>query len=95
MPKASWNGALIAESDKCKTVEGNCYFPPDAVRQEYLVQSPTTSVCSWKGTAKYYDLKVNGAVNKDAAWYYPETREAAKQIEGYVAFWKGVQVIAN
>ncbi|PWT99065.1 MAG: hypothetical protein C5B53_05880 [Candidatus Melainabacteria bacterium] len=92
MPKAMWNGAVLAESRNCQSVEGNCYFPPEALAKEYFVDSPTTSVCPWKGTARYYDLNVNGAVNKDAAWYYPETKEAANKIRGYVAFWKGVVV---
>lgn len=95
MTKAIWNGAVIAESDKCKVVEGNQYFPPEAVKQEYLERSNTTSICSWKGTANYYDVIVNGATNKDAAWYYPHTKDAAKDIEGYIAFWKGVEVSAN
>jgi uncharacterized protein (DUF427 family) len=92
MPKAIWNGAVLAESQSCQSVEGNCYFPPDSLKKEYFVESKTTSVCGWKGTAQYYDLNVNGAVNKDAAWYYPETKEAANKIKGYVAFWKGVEV---
>jgi uncharacterized protein (DUF427 family) len=92
MPKAMWNGAVIAESDKCKKLEGNYYFPAESVKQEYLVHSPTTSICSWKGTANYYDVTVNGETNKDAAWYYPQTKEAAKEIEGYVAFWRGVEI---
>lgn len=92
MPKAIWNGAVLAESQRGQTVEGNYYFPPDSLKKEYFINSTTTSVCGWKGTARYYDLQVNGAINKDAAWYYPETKEAAKNIEGYVAFWKGVEV---
>jgi uncharacterized protein (DUF427 family) len=95
MPKASWNGTVVADSDKCKVVEGNYYFPPEAVNSEYLVKSPTTSVCSWKGTASYYHLNVNGAVNNDAAWYYPDPKDAAKDIAGYIAFWRGVSVSPN
>ncbi|MDQ3010181.1 MAG: DUF427 domain-containing protein [Acidobacteriota bacterium] len=90
--KATWNGATIAESNETIVVEGNHYFPPDAVNKAFLQSSETHTVCGWKGTASYYDLAVNGEVNKDAAWFYPETKEAAKNIEGYVAFWKGVKV---
>jgi uncharacterized protein (DUF427 family) len=90
--KAIWNGAVIAESDKTIVVEGNHYFPPDAVNKEYFQTSDTHTVCPWKGTASYYNVIVNGEVNKDAAWYYPNTKEAAKNVENYVAFWKGVKV---
>jgi uncharacterized protein (DUF427 family) len=92
MVTAKWNGSVLAESDKCKVVEGNYYFPPDTIKREHFVKSDTTTICSWKGTASYYDIKVNWAVNKDAAWFYPQTKDAAKEIEGYVAFWKGVEV---
>jgi len=92
MPRATWNGTVIAESDRCETVEGNCYFPRDAVHREYLRESATHTVCPWKGTASYYDIVVDGKTNKDAAWYYPETKEAAKHVRGYIAFWKGVSV---
>lgn len=92
MARATWNGAVIAESDDFEIVEGNVYFPPSAVRAEYLAPSDTHTVCGWKGTASYYTLSVHGAENPDAAWYYPETSEAAKNVEGYVAFWKGVTV---
>jgi len=90
--KAVWNNTLIAESDDTVVVEGNHYFPPDAVQSEYLRDSSTTSVCSWKGTANYFSIEVDGATNTDAAWHYPETKEAAASIKGRVAFWKGVQV---
>jgi Uncharacterized protein conserved in bacteria len=90
--KAIWNGAVIAESDKTIVVEGNHYFPSDAVNKEYFQPSDTHTVCPWKGTASYYNVVVNGEVNKDAAWYYPNTKEAAKNVENYVAFWKGVKV---
>jgi uncharacterized protein (DUF427 family) len=90
--KAIWNGAIVAESNNTVVVEGNQYFPADAINSEYFQPSQTHTVCGWKGTASYYDLVVNGETNKDAAWYYPETKEDAKNIEGYVAFWKGVQV---
>ena len=95
MVKAKWNGVVLAESDKCKVVEGNYYFPPAAIKKEFFNKSTTTTVCGWKGTASYYDLKVGDEINKDAAWFYPETKDAAKDIEGYVAFWKGVQIEAN
>ena len=91
MPKATWNGVLLAASDRCEVVEGNQYFPPDAINQAYFKESDTHTVCSWKGTASYYDVVVNGQTNKDAAWYYPEPKDAAKQIKGYVAFWHGVR----
>ncbi|HEY9737758.1 MAG TPA: DUF427 domain-containing protein [Trichocoleus sp.] len=94
MPKAIWNGTVIAESNQCEVVEGNQYFPPDAIKQEYFQPSDTHSVCGWKGTASYYSVVVDGQVNKDAAWYYPEPKSAASNIKGYVAFWKGVKVEA-
>jgi len=92
MPKAMWNGTVIAESDRTKVVEGNQYFPPDAVRREHLRESSTHTTCPWKGVASYYDVVVGNEVNKDAAWYYPETKEAANDIRGYIAFWRGVSV---
>ena len=92
MPRALWNGAVIAESEAFELVEGNVYFPPEAVDRRYLQPSATHTECGWKGTASYYDVAVDGAVNKDAAWYYPSPKEAAAQIAGYVAFWKGVTV---
>lgn len=94
MPKAIWNGTVIAESNQCEVVEGNQYFPPDAIKQEYFQPSDTHSVCGWKGTASYYNVVVDGQVNKDAAWYYPEPKSAADNIKGYVAFWRGVKVEA-
>ncbi|MEO6724885.1 MAG: DUF427 domain-containing protein [Blastocatellia bacterium] len=90
--KATWNSATIAESNETIIVEGNHYFPPDAVNKAFLQPSETHTVCGWKGTASYYNVAVNSEVNKDAAWFYPETKEDAKNIEGYVAFWKGVKV---
>ena len=92
MPKATWNGAVVAESDDTQMVEGNHYFPPDSIKREYFKEASDTTVCPWKGTASYYDLVVNGEVNASAAWYYPAARDAAKHIEGYVSFWKGVSV---
>lgn len=92
MPRASWNGAVIAESNQCIEIEGNQYFPPDAVKRQYLRDSATHTVCPWKGTASYFDVVVDGATNRDAAWYYPQPKEAATQITNYVAFWHGVTV---
>lgn len=92
--KATWNGAVLAESDRTVVVEGNHYFPPDSVRREYLKPSDTHSTCPWKGVASYYTVEVDGARNPDAAWYYPEPRSAASEIAGHVAFWKGVAVTA-
>ena len=94
MPKAIWNGVVLAESDKCEVVEGNQYFPPEAIKQEYFRESNTHTTCGWKGIASYYDIVVDGQVNKDAAWYYPQTKDAAKKIQRYIAFWKGVKVEA-
>lgn len=94
MSKAVWNGVVIAESDQCEVVDGNQYFPPDAVKTDYFKASDTHSNCPWKGVANYYSLEVDGQVNKDAAWYYPDPKDAVKNIKGYVAFWKGVQVTA-
>jgi uncharacterized protein (DUF427 family) len=92
MARATWNGRVLAASDGCIVVEGNRYFPPDAVAREFLRASATQSVCPWKGTASYYDVVVDGKTNPDAAWYYPAPKAAAAQIRGYIAFWKGVQV---
>lgn len=92
MAKAIWNGVVIAESDAFETVEGNVYFPPGSVKQEYLKASDHTSHCPWKGDASYYTLVVNGEENKDAAWYYPAPFEKAAHIKDHVAFWKGVTV---
>ncbi len=94
MAKATWNGEVIAESDDTVIVEGNHYFPQSAVRAEFLRDSETQSVCPWKGTASYQSLEVNGETNPDALWYYPEPKDAAKQITDRVAFWNGVQVTA-
>jgi uncharacterized protein (DUF427 family) len=92
MPKAIWNGKVIAESDTYETVEGNIYFPPGAVKREYFKPSDTHSVCPWKGTASYYTVSVDGQENRDAAWYYPEPKTAAANIKDHVAFWRGVTV---
>jgi uncharacterized protein (DUF427 family) len=92
MARAIWKGRVIAESDKYETVEGNVYFPPAAIKAEYLRKTDTTTVCSWKGTAHYYSVVVDGAENSDAAWYYPEPKPAAANIKDHVAFWRGVNV---
>ncbi len=92
MATATWNGAVIAESDDIVTVEGNAYFPRAAVREELLRPSDTHTFCPWKGTASYFSLEVDGKVNEDAVWYYPSPKEAAQQITDRVAFWRGVEV---
>ena len=92
MTTASWNGTVIAQSDDIVTVEGNAYFPREAVRDDVLRPSGTHTSCSWKGTASYYSLEVDGRTNPDAAWYYPEPEDAAREIAGRVAFWRGVEV---
>ena len=92
MARAMWKGAVIAVSEEVERVEGNLYFPPSALTRAHLRASDHTSVCGWKGTARYYDVVVGDQVNRNAAWYYPEPKDAAKNIEGYVAFWNGVTV---
>ena len=90
--KATWNGATLAESDDTIVIEGNHYFPANSINKDHFQDSDTHTVCPWKGTASYYNVVVDGKVNADAAWYYPQASELAKNIEGYVAFWKGVEV---
>lgn len=90
--KALFNGKTIAESDNTIEVEGNHYFPPHAVDQQFLVKSDTHSTCPWKGEASYYSIEDDGKKSKDAAWYYPSTSDKAKNIENYIAFWKDVEV---
>jgi uncharacterized protein (DUF427 family) len=90
--KATWENTLLAESDHTVVVEGNHYFPPASIKREYFTASDTHSTCHWKGVASYYDVKVGDKTNADAAWYYPEPKEAAKSIKDHVAFWRGVQV---
>jgi uncharacterized protein (DUF427 family) len=90
--KATWNGAVLAESDNTVVVEGNHYFPAESINKEYFEESSTHTHCPWKGEASYYNIVVDGKVNKDAAWYYPETKEAAANIKNYVAFWLGVKI---
>lgn len=92
MTRARWNDAIIAESDETVVVEGNHYFPVDAVDAARLKPSDTTTVCPWKGTAHYFTLVVGGAENRDAAWYYPDPKPAAAEIRDRIAFWKGVEV---
>ncbi len=90
--KALWNGEVIAESENTVVVEGNHYFPSNSIKKEYFKESETHTVCPWKGTASYYTVDVNGNINKDAAWYYPEVSDLAKGIKDHVAFWKGVEI---
>ena len=92
MPRAIWNGEVVAESPIFETVEGNTYFPASAIRREFFRDSETHTVCGWKGTASYFTLVVNGKENPDAAWYYPDPKPAAANIKGFVAFWHGVRV---
>lgn len=92
--KAIWNGAVLAESEDTVVVEGNHYFPPGSLNMEHFKPSGHTTVCGWKGTASYYHVEAGGKSNDNAAWYYPTPKDAAKQIAGRVAFWKGVQVVA-
>jgi uncharacterized protein (DUF427 family) len=90
--KAIWNETVVAESGQTVVVEGNHYFPPASLKTEYFRKSETHTTCHWKGEASYYDIVVNGKANKDAAWYYSDPSDAAKEIKGHVAFWRGVQV---
>jgi uncharacterized protein (DUF427 family) len=94
MPRATWNGTVLGEAEPQETelVEGNIYFPPEAIKMEYFRPSDTHTVCPWKGTASYYDVVVDGKVNKDAAWYYPDPKDAAANIKDHIAFWHGVMV---
>jgi uncharacterized protein (DUF427 family) len=92
MARATWKGTVLAESDRIEIVEGNVYFPPDAVKREHVRESGTHSTCPWKGEASYYDVVVDGETNRDAAWYYPAPKRAAANIENHVAFWRGVSV---
>lgn len=93
MPKALWNDVVIAQTERFETVEGNIYFPPESLDMQYFRASSNHSTCPWKGEASYYDIAVSGQVNKDGAWYYPAPKPAAANITGYVAFWRGVQVV--
>jgi len=91
--KAIWKDNILAESDETIIIEGNHYFPPDSIKREYFQDSDSHTSCPWKGEASYYSIEVNGEVNNDAAWFYPEPKEAATEIKNYVAFWKGVEVV--
>jgi uncharacterized protein (DUF427 family) len=91
--KAVWHGVTLAESDATVVVEGNHYFPPESISSEYFSDSPTHSMCPWKGEASYKSVEVAGAANPDAAWYYPAPKEAAAEIKDHYAFWKGVEVV--
>jgi uncharacterized protein (DUF427 family) len=93
MPKAMWNGKVLAESNETVMVEGNHYFPPNAINRDFFKDSQTNTVCPWKGTASYYTVAVEGQENADAAWYYPHPSDAAAKIKDYVAFWRGVEVV--
>jgi uncharacterized protein (DUF427 family) len=93
MAKAMWNGAVLAESDETRVVEGNHYFPPASVDRNYFKKSDAHTTCPWKGEASYLSLEVDGKVNEDAAWYYPDPKDAAREIQDHVAFWKGVEVV--
>ena len=90
--KAIWNGKVIAESNNTQVVEGNQYFPPDSIKSDFFEKNDTTTVCPWKGTAAYYTIRVDGKQNQDAAWYYPDPKDAAMQIKNYIAFWRGIEV---
>ena len=92
MAKAVWNGTVLAESDTIELVEGNRYFPADALRREFFKESAHKTTCPWKGVATYYSITVDGAENADAAWYYPDPKPAAQNIRDHVAFWRGVEV---
>ena len=93
MKTATWNGVTLAQSDATVVVDNNQYFPADSIDQQYFKPSTTHTTCGWKGVASYYTIEVNGDTNVDAAWYYPEPKDAAKNIGGYIAFWKGVKVV--
>jgi uncharacterized protein (DUF427 family) len=90
--KAIWHDAVLAESNDTIVVEGNHYFPPETINKQYFKESDTHTTCGWKGLASYYTIEVDGQANRDAAWYYPEPKDAAKQIKNYIAFWRGVEV---
>ena len=92
MPKAIWNNVVLAETDAIQKVENNVYFPPDSINKEFLKDSATRTVCHWKGKANYFNIEVEGNINKDAAWTYLSTKDRAKNIEGHIAFWKGVKI---
>lgn len=90
--KAIWNNQILAESNNTIELEGNHYFPPGSIQSQNFEKSQTNTICGWKGTASYYNIKVDGKINPDAAWYYPEPKDAAINIKDFVAFWRGVEV---
>ena len=92
MYRAIWQNTVLAESDNCQSVEGNLYFPPDTINNEFFRHSATQTTCGWKGQASYFDIVVGDQVNYDAAWYYPDPKEGASHIKDHIAFWKGVDV---
>lgn len=94
MPKAIWNNAVIAQSDRCEIVEGNTYFPPESLDMRCFRSSDLHTYCGWKGEASYYTVNVDGVVNTNGAWYYPTPKPDATHIAGYVAFWHGIEVVA-
>ncbi|WP_378185585.1 DUF427 domain-containing protein [Aquimarina sp. W85] len=91
--KAIWKGKVLAESNETKLIENNHYFPPSSINKEFFIDSATHTTCPWKGVASYYTLKVDGETNVDAAWFYPTTSKLAQEIENYVAFWRGVEIL--
>lgn len=91
--KAIWNGKVLAESQKTINIEGNAYFPPESIQKDYFVESDLHTTCPWKGIASYYNVKVDGEINENSAWYYPDPKAAANEIKNYIAFWKGVEVV--
>ena len=93
MSKAIWKGVVLAESNQCEIVERNYYFPADSINKEYFIKSTAHTVCSWKGRASYYDIKVDNDLNQEAAWYYPQPEMGAEHIKNYFAFWKGVEIL--
>lgn len=90
--KVSWKGQLLAESNDTIVIENNHYFPPSSINKQFYIKSETTTICPWKGTASYYSIVVNNELNKDAAWYYPNPKEAATEIKDYIAFWNDVEI---
>lgn len=93
--KAIWKGKIIAQSNETVMVENNHYFPPESINREYIMDNDTHTTCPWKGLASYYDIVVDGEINKDAAWYYPHPKPLVKKLANYVAFWKGVEIIKD
>lgn len=94
MPKAIWKGMTLADSNATRVIDGNHYFPPDSIQRDHFRESDAQTVCGWKGTAKYFDVVVDSEVNAEAAWYYPDPKPEAAEIKNYIAFWKGIEVVA-